>query len=242
MGKEKKIAVFMTKQEQFAGLCFLAFQNLLLPGVLRSMLTILGVRQEDAVLNLLFFAVNFLVSAVLFRGFWSASLKAFAANAWPCVWKAVAALLVCKAAGLLLNLILQLWQPDYFQNTVLGPALRNPNDQHIGQMIRSMPVLFGLATVFLVPPVEEALYRGLIFGTLYRKNRSIAYGVSVALFAAVHLVGYLHLGDPMLLGLSFVQYIPPALCLCFLYASTGSILSPILMHMAYNAIGMLFVR
>lgn len=242
MGKEKKITVFMTKQEQFAGLCYLAFQNLLLPGVLRSLLTILGVRQEDAVLNLLFFAVNFVAAAILFRGFWAASLKDFTRKAWPCIWKAITALLVCKAVGLLLNLLLRQWQPDYFQNTALGPALRNPNDMHIGQMVQRMPMLFGFATVCLVPPVEEALYRGLVFGGIYRKSKIAAYAVSVLLFSVIHLLGYLSIGDPMLLGLCFAQYVTPALCLCLLYGMTGSIFAPILMHMAYNAIGILFVR
>ena len=238
----KKITVFMSNRERFLGLCYLAFQNLILPDLLRSILTIFGISQDDAVLNLLFFAVNFLAVAILFRKFWAASWKDFAAKAWPCIWKAAAGLLVCKIAVLLLNLLLQLWQPDYFQATPLGPALRNPNDMHIGQMVQSMPILFSIATVFLVPPVEEAFYRGLIFGGLYRKNKIVAYAVSVLLFSVIHILGYLNMGDPMLLSLCFAQYVIPALCLCLLYGMTGSVFSPILMHMAYNAIGILFVR
>ena len=238
----KKITVFMSNREQFLGLCYLAFQNLILPDLLRSILTIFGSQQDDAVLNLLYFTVNFLAVAILFRKFWAESWKDFAAKAWPCIWKAAAGLLVCKIAVLLLNLLLQLWQPDYFQATPLGPALRNPNDMHIGQMVQSMPILFSIATVFLVPPVEEAFYRGLIFGGLYRKNKIVAYAVSVLLFSVIHILGYLNMGDPTLLSLCFAQYVIPALCLCLLYGMTGSVFSPILMHMAYNAIGILFVR
>ena len=126
--------------------------------------------------------------------------------------------------------------------TAFGPALRNPNDMHIAQMVSQQFWLMALGTVFLVPPVEELLHRGAVFGMLWEKNKVLAWLVSVALFSGIHILGYLQLGDSLLLFLCFLQYIPPAIALCWLYMSTGSIFAPILMHMAYNAIGILFVR
>ena len=58
----KKITVFMSNREQFLGLCYLAFQNLILPDLLRAIMTIFGISQDDAVLNLLYFTVNFISS------------------------------------------------------------------------------------------------------------------------------------------------------------------------------------
>ena len=242
MGKTQKISVFMTKQEQFYGFCYLAFQSLLLPSLLRAVLTILYPDWNDAALNLLYFAVNFAASLFLFWHFLKGSLDFFTGNAWPCIWKAAVALVVCKAAGAGLNALLQLSWPGYFVDTLLGPALRNPNDMQIAQMVSKMPVLFTVATVLLVPATEELLHRGLIFGSLYRKSRAAAYAVSIFLFSAIHVIGYLHLADPVLLSLCFAQYLIPSLCLCFLYGNTGSVFAPILMHMAYNAVGILFVR
>jgi membrane protease YdiL (CAAX protease family) len=109
-------------------------------------------------------------------------------------------------------------------------------------MSRGNSFLMLICTVILVPPFEECMYRGLIFRNLYSRNKVLAYIISIALFAMIHILGYLNMGDPMLLSLCFAQYVIPALCLCFLYGMTGSVFSPILMHMAYNAIGILFVR
>ena len=85
-------------------------------------------------------------------------------------------------------------------------------------------------------------HRGTVFGALLPKSTLLAWLVSVILFSGIHILGYIGLGDGGLLLLCFLQYIFPAAALCWLYQSTGSLLAPILMHMAYNAIGILFVR
>lgn len=242
MEKKQYFTVSMTKQEQFSGLCYLAFQSLLLPSLLDAVLTILVRDYSIAVLNLLFFAVNFVMSAFLFRRFLKRSWDALPETLGSCIWKAALALLGCKVAVQLLNCLLWLCCPQYFVMTSLGPVLQNPNDQHIAEMAAQYYLPFALATVFLVPPVEELLHRGTVFGTLHAKNRGFAWVVSVFLFSAIHVIGYLHLGDSRLLFLCFLQYIFPAVALCRLYETTGSIFAPILMHMAYNAIGILFVR
>lgn len=242
MEKKQIFTVSMTNQEQFGGLCYLVFQTLLLPSLLDAVLTILVPDYSDAVLNLLFFAVNFGAAAFVFRRFLKRSWEDLPGKLWPCVWKAALALLGCKVAVQLLNCLLCLWQPRYFAMTTFGPMLQNPNDQHIAQMAAQYYLPFALATVFLVPPVEELLHRGAVFGSLHGKNRGAAWVVSVLLFSAIHVIGYLQIGDGHLLFLCFLQYIFPAIALCRLYESTGSIFAPILMHMAFNAIGILFVR
>ena len=242
MAKQQKITVSMTRQEQFWAFAYLAFQTLLLPSLLQAVLTILSVAYSDAVLNLTFFAVNFVAAAAIFHRFLKESLRELPKKLWPCVWKAALALLGCKLAVHLLNILLQTLWPEYFDMTAFGPALRNPNDMHIAQMVSQQFWLMALGTVFLVPPVEELLHRGAVFGMLWKKNKVLAWLVSVVLFSGIHILGYLQLGDSLLLFLCFLQYIPPAIALCWLYMSTGSIFAPILMHMAYNAICILFVR
>ena len=242
MEKREKITVSMTRQEQFQGLCYLFFQALLLPSLLQAILTILYPNYDDVALNLVFFAFNFGAAAVIFRRFIKLSLQELPGNLWPCIWKAALALLACKLAGQLLNALLSLLFPVYFETTALGPMLRNPNDMHIAQMASQRFWLMALGTVFLVPPVEELLHRGTVFGTLLPKSKPLAWLVSVILFSGIHILGYIGLGDGGLLLLCFLQYIFPAAALCWLYQSTGSLLAPILMHMAYNAIGILFVR
>ena len=242
MEKKPFFTVSMTKQEQFSGICYLAFQTLLLPALLDAVLTILVRDYSIAVLNLSFFAVNFAAAVFLFRRFLKRSWELLPETIGSCIWKAALALLGCKVAVQLLNCLLWLWNSKYFVMTAFGPMLQNPNDQHIAQMAAQYYLPFALATVFLVPPVEELLHRGAIFGALREKNRLAAWVVSVFLFSAIHVMGYLQLGDDLLLFFSFLQYVFPAIALCRLYETTGSIFAPILMHMAFNAIGILFVR
>ena len=106
MEKQEKITVSMTRQEQFWGLCYLFFQALLLPSLLQAVLTILYPNYDDVTLNLAFFAANFLAVSVIFLRFIKFSLEELPKKLWSCIWKAALALLVCKLAGQLLNVLL----------------------------------------------------------------------------------------------------------------------------------------
>lgn len=242
MSKQNIFRVPLTKKEAFGGLGYLAFQILLLPSVLSAVLTILWPGFDEAVLNLTFFAVNFIAAAIIFRRFLKESFEDLHGRVWPCVWKAALALIGCKIATIAMNHCIWLCLPQYFVFTDIGPVLNNINDSTIAGMAKDYYWLFALATVFLVPPVEELLHRGVIFGTIYSKCPLLAFGGSTLLFAFIHIMGYLQIGDGLYLALCFLQYIPPALCLCWLYTSTDSIFCPILMHMAFNAIGILSLR
>ena len=103
-------------------------------------------------------------------------------------------------------------------------------------------LLMTLGTVLLVPITEETLYRGLIFGTIYRKNAVLGYILSAFIFSAVHVVGYIGLQNTTELLISFVQYLPAGLALGWAYARSGTIWTPILIHAAVNWIGMAAMR
>ena len=93
-----------------------------------------------------------------------------------------------------------------------------------------------------MPLTEETLFRGLIFGALQQKNRTIAYLLSVVFFAFVHVMGYFGVTSGAVLMISFVQYIPAGIVLALAYEFSGSILAPTLIHMAVNAIAILSMR
>ena len=102
--------------------------------------------------------------------------------------------------------------------------------------------LMFVGTVFLVPVAEEVFYRGLIFRCLSSKSRLVAYPVSIAVFALVHVAGYIGSADALTLLLCFLQYLPAGYCLAWCYANTGTIVTPILMHMIVNAYGIYNLR
>jgi membrane protease YdiL (CAAX protease family) len=100
-----------------------------------------------------------------------------------------------------------------------------------------------LNTVILVPITEEVFYRGVIFGSLDKTNRLLAYVVSVLVFSAIHVVGYIGSDTSAFwVVISLLQYIPASICLAWTYAQTDSIFTPTLIHMAINLLAMLSMR
>ena len=232
----------MTRKEQFLGWLYLIFEITLLPKLLSAALMILFPEANATALNLILFTTNFIAVCVIFRRYWSAALRALRGRLWPLLWKSFLALVGCKAILSLMNLLLSRFLPQYFYQTVIGPMLRNINDSNIAQMAQEQYLLITIGTVLLVPPAEEILHRGVIFGSIYPKNPLLAFLVSAILFASVHILSYLGTPDKVYLIICFLQYIPPALALCWLYTGTGSLFAPIFMHMMFNTIGILSVR
>ena len=140
----------------------------------------------------------------------------------------------------------------YFLNNILSvaallameflPLTENPNQEAIVAMtMTDFRPMFGL-TVFLAPRVEESLFRGVVFGSLYRKSRLLAYVGSVGLFCVYHIWQFAAAyGDPALL-LYAVQYLPVSIALCWLYERTGSVWSPIFLHMLLNGLSVMTIN
>ena len=114
------------------------------------------------------------------------------------------------------------------------PDFSNVNNDHILSMADEQFTLMAVGAIFLAPFAEEVLFRGLVFRGLFDKHPLLAYGLSMTLFAMVHISGYIGKFDPLLLALCFLQYLPAGYCLCFAYHRSGTILAPILMHMLAN--------
>lgn len=95
--------------------------------------------------------------------------------------------------------------------------------------------------VVLMPLVEEILFRGLLFGTVRRYSRILAYLCSALLFPIYCVyqwaVGF---GDPRYL-LLMIQYLPASLALSWCYDVGGSVWTAAALHIAINGIGLITV-
>ena len=113
-----------------------------------------------------------------------------------------------------------------------------PNNDAVSDMATESYNLVLAMTVFLAPLVEEPLFRGAVFGSISRRSRFWAYAVSAVLFSLYHVWQYAVVYmDPtyLLYGLS---YLPVSIALAYAYERSGSIWTPILMHMGINALAM----
>lgn len=220
----------LTQRQTVWGFRYLGFQLLFLPSLLTLANSLLGAPLDASRLNFIYFSINFLVTVLLFGSFLRENLRMLR----PLRVLAVACtgLAAYWLASYGLSLLNKWLYPDFF----------NVNDSSVANMANSRFWLTAIDTVVLVPTAEELLYRGVLFGTLWRRNKLAAYLLSVLVFALIHVVSYIGSYPIDLLALCLLQYVPAGLCLAWAYEKSDSIFCPILMHGIINAIGLLSMR
>ena len=226
---KQKLYPVPSKAELIWGSVYLAFQWLLLPLLL---VMLLGDTLSLTRLNALVFAINFALTLPIFRRFLAGSMEAFRRDPVSCLFAALQGFGLYWLGNLVMSSLILGIDPDF----------ANINDANINAMVSEDFGLMALCTVLLVPITEELLYRGIFFGGLYNRSRVGAFALSTVVFALVHVAAYAGTVPPMTMLLCFLQYIPAGLALAWAWMRSGSILTPVLMHMAINAMGILAMR
>lgn len=228
----QKLSVTMTPREQALGFGYLAFSQLVLPYLLSALLPAIFPKIGSLGINLTFFILNFLAVCVIFRSFLLKSLKSLPENGARMVAVVAIGYLLHQIFLLLISLLIAWLQPEF----------SNVNDAQVGLLTaKNYPVMF-ISTVFLAPVTEELLYRGALFGWFYEKKPVLAYLISVPVFCAIHVMGYIGHFDPLTLFFCFLQYIPAGLCLGWAYHKADNIFAPIFIHALVNAGSILAMR
>lgn len=227
-----KLSISTTRQEDLLGYIYLAFCHLLLADLIAITAYFLGYPISLSVLNIIYFVVNFVSVAAIFHRFLGRSLQAAWKNIPHCLISVVLGFGAYYWGTILLGFVI----------TWIDPNFANVNDQAMTGIAQEYPQLIGFCTVFLVPVVEETLYRGLIFQQLQRKHRLLSYIVSAAVFSSIHIVNFIGSADWLTLMLCFVQYLPAGVSLAWAYERSDNIITPILIHMIINQIGMSTLR
>lgn len=123
----------------------------------------------------------------------------------------------------------------------LGINLNNANDDLIDGMVRNQPVIMGLMVCIHGPIIEEIIYRFTAFGMLFRKNKFMAYLISMFLFGLQHvIVAAVWCGNPIQF-LNMPGYIIAGFVFAFFYSKSKTLAVPILIHIIGNSIGMMFM-
>ena len=222
----------LTPNETVFGFIYFLLQLLIIPGILLAINILLGNPMSEAIVNVWFFAANFLVVVILFHKFLWKNLQTLRECPWHILRWAGVGLLIYMAGNSVFTFI----------TTVFFPNFANINDAAIMEMVQENFGLMTLGTVVFVPLAEECFYRGLIFRGLYDKSPIVAYALSMVIFSLAHVVGYVTMADFGTLVLCFFQYLPAGFALAWCYRRSGCIFAPILVHMAVNQTGMLLMR
>ena len=222
----------LSRNEVIAGWSYYAFSMLALPIVLSYVNGLLPEPLNEAKLNFVFYVANFAACVMIFRRLLKLNMQIAVRRIFPVLWYALLGYLGYSALTSILTTLIH----------TLVPGFANVNDMSIAALAGKELTLMAIGTVFLVPVAEELFYRGLMLRHLAGKSRILAYCVSMGVFALVHVVGYIGSYSPLTLVLCFIQYLPAGYCLAWCYSSTGTIITPILMHMIVNAYGLANLR
>lgn len=122
--------------------------------------------------------------------------------------------------------------------SLLPLPVEDPNPASYAESFFLAPAATVAVLVLLMPIMEEVLFRGLLFGSLRRYSRGLAFAVSILgydLFCVFPLA-WTPLGfDPAYL-LLLLRYLPMSAALTWCYDKGGSIWSAIALHMALNGL------
>lgn len=222
----------LSRKETVWGWIWLIFSAAALSPLLRLGNSMLGSPLSASTLNLVYHCINLAAVLCIFRRFLAASFRSALRTPFAVVWYACLGYLGSETLGRFLLILIYRIVPDF----------ANINNGYISAMLHQEFRLLAICIVFLVPVVEETLYRGLLFRGLFGKSTTAAYLISMALFAAAHMMPYVGIYSPLQLFLNFLQYLPAGYCLCWCYRQTGTIATPILMHALVNAIAIGAIR
>jgi len=213
----------MKKSERILGCIYIPVHSAVLPVVLVIVFTLFDLDLSNSHQMLVYYTLSFvLVLATMFR-----YLYASFSDMIDEFWRAIRAVIL----GYLFFRIL-LWIASFLLTSIMSSS--NPNQDAIITEVASNFRVMIVVTVILAPIVEEAMFRGALFGTIRLKNRFVAYVVSTLLFCVFHLWGNLIFDFSWTMVLYLVQYVPAGIALAWCYERGGTIWSPILLHAIIN--------
>ena len=222
----------MTKFEQLRGACYLAADLLLIRTLIPFCAQLIQPDISLAAQNFCYFLFGFCAVLWLFREFLRLNIRHFRIFPKQILLSALVGICSYLALTELVGTL----------TVLLYPRFLNFNDSTIFALLEQNFPLMAIGTVLLVPVTEELLYRGLVFGNLLNKNKPLAYILSAALFAAIHVLPHIGQQEPLMLLCCFVQYLPAGISLGWAYHKSGSIFAPIAIHAAVNAMGIAAMR
>ena len=181
----------MRPGERLAALVYLPIHVFAMPLLLPYLgLVIPGLTAVD--LNFIYYAAGF---TYLLAALWR-----FLRAGFDAMLDRFAMFVLAFATAFVLELALSMILTSLLNLT--GLSLSSPNNDAFAAMSEYGRGALVAMSVFLAPVVEEALFRGLVFGALRGKSRAAAWIVSVLVFSVYHIWQYIGDGDALMVLLS----------------------------------------
>ena len=227
---KRSISAGMTPLEKVLGGVLLAVYLVILPLTADPLFDLIqklfGMTISDSVRNAAYYYILFALTIIAFWGYLGRTTRALLDH--------IGTVLASVGIGLIafygLNEIV--WRVLQF----FSVGQTNLNDQAILARIGSAPYSTILIVVFLAPVVEEAIFRGYIFGNIREFSRAAAYLASCLLFALLHVWQFVAVSWDFSYLLVTVQYLIPGLVMAWCFERSGSLWGSILLHCIVNGL------
>lgn len=222
----------LTKGETIAGWVYLPIHILVLPVLVPLLPLFLPfLKISEARLNGCYYLIGILVAAVCFRKLLRREFDHLCDAPMSFVYGLI--------AGYMLWYVLSYFAQAGF--TALGWFEEmNPNDSALDALGKQDFRVMKAVTVFAAPFLEEILFRGVVFQSLRKKSRILAYVISITVFSAYHVWQYVLIDPGMLLYI--FQYVPITFALTWSYERSGTLWTPIALHMFNNYLAFAFMQ
>ena len=227
---KKKAPAYMTGGEKIAGTLFFVIYLVVLPFAMTPLFDLMErlLRAEisGSLRSALCYYACFAAAVLIFRRFLANTSRKFVDNLSICCRTVVVGLIAMYGLNELV----------YRLTRVVIGSQTNLNDMTVSAQIQGAPRTTLLIVILLAPFVEEVLFRGLVFGNLKGKSRTVAYLLSCGLFALLHVWQFAVEQQNITYFLLMVQYLVPGVVLAWAYDHSGSLWTSIGLHAAVNAL------
>ena len=226
----------MSGPEKVAGWIYVPIHIFALPILLPSaalMLNSVGISLTDIQINFIYYLLGFLFSALIMGHYLKNTFNDFADSVLRTLLNVVVCLVVYYCIAYVVNFVLAFFLPD----------LINPNTGAVIENTMENSKSMFAVSVLLAPITEEVIFRGVVFGTVRRKNRIAAFVISALIFSVYHLWQFAVIGYSIgTLVLYAIQYIPASIMLAKCMEDSGNLWGPIFMHMTVNYLALLVTK
>ncbi len=218
----------MQNSERLIGFVYIAVHMFVLPWLFlhTNVLQYMNLVLNGPNLNLVYYVISFVFVLIFLFRFLKKSFSDLLDNLLGSLQAVLLAYLFNYIAITALSLLLSFVLKDTI----------NPNTQEIINQTKLNTNVIIFVAVLLAPIVEETLFRGVLFGSIRKKSRVLAYIATALIFSIYHLWQSFAGGFEWSMLLYLLQYVPSSLALCWCYERSGSIWSPIVLHAAINLI------
>ena len=213
----------MTRAQMLLGWLYLLLHVAVLPWLLNLVQEFSPDPLSDRTANLIYYGVGIAFCLTVMYSFLRVGFDVLADHPLRVIGTILMAFMIDYALSGAAALVMMLFET----------AVENPNNEQILELADLDPGAIKGITIFLVPIVEEVLFRGVVFGSVRRRSRVWAYVVSAAAFSLYHVWRYALLDASQLIYI--VQYIPISIVLAWAYERSGTIWTGIFFHMGINA-------